>query len=160
VERLFKHINEPAPKLTGLDGDVSEAINTVVQKATAKNPKHRFEDVNTMAQAFREAAGLSISKVEYGLVEMLTPREQEVLRFLIDGKSNREIADKLTVELSTVKWHINEIYGKLNVRSRVQAILKARELNLIVGERATAGGTTNLTMLPEPTNPYKGLRAF
>jgi len=66
-----------------------------------------------------------------GLVEPLSGRELEVLRLIDAGLSNQQIADKLSVAPSTVKTHINNIYGKLGVQSRVQAITRARELNLL-----------------------------
>lgn len=65
------------------------------------------------------------------LIESLSDREIEVLVLIDQGLTNREIADKLTVALSTVKTHINNIYGKLGVNTRVQAIKEARSLGLI-----------------------------
>ena len=76
---------------------------------------------------------------------------------MIEGKSNREIADAMVVAVATIKAYNNQIYKKLKVRSRVQAIVKARELDLIVG-KPEHGLTTG--HLPEPDNPYKGLQAF
>jgi LuxR family maltose regulon positive regulatory protein len=64
------------------------------------------------------------------LVEPLTERELEVLRLIAAGLSNQEIALELVVALSTVKTHINHIYGKLDAKSRTQAVAKARELDL------------------------------
>lgn len=161
VERMFKQLNEPVPRIASLDQNVAKAINEVIQKATAKNPDQRYEDVLALATAFREAAGLSVSQAAERLVELLTPREQEVLKLIISGKSNREIATKLTIELTTVKWYVTQIYHKLNVRSRVQAIVRARELDLIVdGRAAKDSGVSRISALPEPENPYKGLQAF
>ncbi|MFQ5923594.1 MAG: protein kinase, partial [Anaerolineales bacterium] len=161
VERLFKHLNEPVPEIDTLDPNVSAAINEVIQRATAKDPEQRFTEAPMFASAFREAAGLSVSQVTRSLVELLTPREQEVLKLMIEGKSNREIADALTIEVSTVKWYGNQIFRKLNVRSRVQAIVKARELKLIVGgDGETVASGSSRIEIPEPENPYKGLRAF
>ncbi|HEX9868552.1 MAG TPA: LuxR C-terminal-related transcriptional regulator, partial [Candidatus Tectomicrobia bacterium] len=161
VERLFKHLNDPVPVITAFEPDVSKAINVVIQRATAKNPEHRFLDVRAFAVTFREAAGLTVSQAARSLVELLTPREQEVLKLILDGRSNREIAEQLVIELTSVKWYVNQIYRKLNVRSRVQAIVRARELNLIFedGPRRTAS-TTSMTALPPPENPYRGLSAF
>jgi LuxR family maltose regulon positive regulatory protein len=65
------------------------------------------------------------------LVEPLSERELEVLRLIIGGLSNQEIAQQLFIALSTVKSHINHIYGKLGVSSRSQAIAKARALDLV-----------------------------
>ncbi len=61
----------------------------------------------------------------------LTTRETEVLALLANGLSNREIADQLVFSLGTVKWYVNQIYSKLGVGSRTQAVVRARELNLL-----------------------------
>jgi LuxR family maltose regulon positive regulatory protein len=65
------------------------------------------------------------------LSEPLSERELEVLRLIVAGCSNREIADRLVIALSTVKWYVNVIYGKLQVESRTKAIARARELNIV-----------------------------
>ena len=65
------------------------------------------------------------------MVEQLTPREMEVLELLAIGDSNQEIADKLVITIRTVKKHTGNIYGKLNVNSRIQAVTRARELGLL-----------------------------
>lgn len=65
------------------------------------------------------------------LVEPLSTRELEVLRLIGAGLSNQQIADQLTVAASTVKTHINNIYGKLGVQTRVQAVQRARDLRLL-----------------------------
>jgi ATP/maltotriose-dependent transcriptional regulator MalT len=54
-----------------------------------------------------------------------------VLALVASGKSNVEIASSLFVSLSTVKTHINNLYRKLGVRSRTQAIARVRDLDLI-----------------------------
>jgi predicted ATPase/DNA-binding CsgD family transcriptional regulator len=65
------------------------------------------------------------------LVVSLNERELEVLRLIAEGFSNQEIAERLVIALSTVKWHINNLFGKLGVRSRTQAVAQARELGLL-----------------------------
>ena len=65
------------------------------------------------------------------LAEPLTPRELEVLRLLVAGLSNAEIAEQLVITVGTTKRHVLHIYGKLDVRSRAQAIVKARALGLV-----------------------------
>ena len=61
----------------------------------------------------------------------LSKRELEILGLLAQGHSNQEIAGKIFVSLSTVKTHIQNLYQKLDVKRRTQAIEKARTLNLI-----------------------------
>ena len=65
------------------------------------------------------------------LIEPLSERELEVLRLLDSGLSNQAIADELIVALSTVKKHLINIYGKLGVNSRTQALTYARSLGLL-----------------------------
>lgn len=65
------------------------------------------------------------------LVEALSAREIEVLRLLDTGLSNQQIAARLNIAASTVKTHINNLYGKLGVQTRVQAVNRARELGLL-----------------------------
>jgi len=60
----------------------------------------------------------------------LTPREQDVLRALIKGASNKEIAYELFISEKTVKSHLNQIFRKLNVSRRLEAILSAIKLGL------------------------------
>jgi LuxR family maltose regulon positive regulatory protein len=61
----------------------------------------------------------------------LSDREVEVLKLIADGKSNATIADTLYISVSTVKTHINNLYSKLDVESRTQALARARELNML-----------------------------
>jgi LuxR family maltose regulon positive regulatory protein len=65
------------------------------------------------------------------IVEPLTGREIEVLRLLANGLSNEEIAKTLVLTLSTIKSHAHNIYAKLGVRTRTQAIKRAASLNLL-----------------------------
>ena len=61
----------------------------------------------------------------------LTPREREVLQLLTKGQTNREIAHKLTVSVSTVKIHVEHILAKLEVSDRTQAAVRAIEMGLL-----------------------------
>lgn len=61
----------------------------------------------------------------------LTPRETEVLALIVDGCSNADIADALTVSMHTVKTHISSILSKLAVNDRTQAAVKAMKENLV-----------------------------
>ena len=65
------------------------------------------------------------------LVEPLTRREREILALLAQGYSGPEIAQQLTLALSTVKWYVQQVYGKLGVNNKQRAILRAGELGLL-----------------------------
>jgi LuxR family maltose regulon positive regulatory protein len=65
------------------------------------------------------------------LAEPISDREQGVLELIAKGLSNQEIADKLHISLHTVKTHARRINAKLEVKSRTQAIVRARELGLL-----------------------------
>ena len=61
------------------------------------------------------------------LLEPLTPREQEVLRLLVSGASNHEIAAQLVISLATVKKHVSNLLGKLGMENRTQVIARSRD---------------------------------
>ena len=65
------------------------------------------------------------------MIELLSEREMEVLRLVAAGLSNRQIARQLIISLGTAKTHIHNIYAKLEVRNRTQAVARAREIQLI-----------------------------
>lgn len=61
----------------------------------------------------------------------ISKREHEVLELLAQGHSNQEIADKLFVSLNTIKTHISNLFSKLDVKRRTQAVQKSKNLRLI-----------------------------
>jgi predicted ATPase/DNA-binding NarL/FixJ family response regulator len=63
-------------------------------------------------------------------LDFLSERELEILHLISTGLSNREIAERLFLAVGTVKWYIGEIYSKLHVASRTQAVARAREMGL------------------------------
>jgi LuxR family maltose regulon positive regulatory protein len=65
------------------------------------------------------------------MVEPLSERELEVLALIAEGLSNQEVAQRLFISLRTVKWHSSNIYGKLGVSNRTQAVVKARTLGIL-----------------------------
>jgi len=164
VEKLYHHINDPLPLIDNLDPTIGSGINDILQTATAKAPQKRYPDVLAFAVALRDLIGRDDTTQELHVIEQLTLREHEVLQLIAQGMTNREIADKLFVTVATVRWHIRQLYRTLGVRSRVQAIVRARELDLIVtdaiGSDQIANGSATTISLAEPDNPYKGLRPF
>lgn len=71
------------------------------------------------------------AKVSSSLEAPLTQREQEIVLLVRDGLSNQEIAARLFLSSGTIKWYLSEIYGKLGVHGRMQAVARARDLNLL-----------------------------
>jgi LuxR family maltose regulon positive regulatory protein len=65
------------------------------------------------------------------MVEPLSERELDVLQLIAEGLSNQDIAERLFISLHTVKWHTGNIYGKLGVKNRTQAVARARALALL-----------------------------
>ncbi len=115
-----------------LEGKPAEA-RTALEKAkrlaaTNQLPPGREEQIRACATAILtapEAGG------DQGLLIPLSERELEVLGLFAEGLSNQEIADKLFLSLGTVKAHSSNIYRKLDVSNRAQAIVRAGELNLL-----------------------------
>lgn len=101
-----------------------EAINTVIQSQIYLPS----EATNSFFRKF-QADSDSIRQKKYQL--HLTQREQEVLHLLTQGASNEEIAKQLYVTVATVKAHLTNIFEKLKVTSRTQAIVAAIKLGIV-----------------------------
>ena len=65
------------------------------------------------------------------LLAQLTSRERELLGYIDAGLSNQQIADRIDVSLTTVKWHLQNMYAKLGVTNRSAALARARVLSLL-----------------------------
>jgi LuxR family maltose regulon positive regulatory protein len=125
--RSFVDLGEPMASLLAQSGErgarnsqLSGYVRRLLEAfAATAHPQH------SQADALRSPLS------DPRLVEPLSARETEVLRLIARGDSNQEIAEALVVALSTVKKHINGVYGKLGVRSRTQALARARELGLL-----------------------------
>lgn len=89
----------------------------------------RFVDAVLAACGLAEAGSADAAPVPP--TEALTEREQEILILLANGTSNRDIAARLFVSENTVKFHLKNIYSKLAVTSRLQAISTGRQLGLV-----------------------------
>ena len=99
-------------------GEVVDAIRKVAGGGTLITPSAIAALINRRRQTDTQR-------------ESLTAREKEVLRLMAEGVSSRDIASKLGISYATVRTHIRSLDAKLGVHSKVQAIVKARELALI-----------------------------
>lgn len=102
-----------------------DVIHAYLQQSYAIHKKY----ASKIFKEFRNSQPTEKQKVV--LHEMLTPREISILQLLAEGCSNRDMAEQLVISEGTIKFHIHNILGKLDVTNRTQAILKARNLNLL-----------------------------
>jgi LuxR family maltose regulon positive regulatory protein len=82
-------------------------------------------------QKHKSPASLLVAPSDQPLIEPLSQRELEVLQLIAQGLSNREISEQLFLALSSVKGHNRNIFGKLQVQRRTEAVARARELGLL-----------------------------
>lgn len=119
------------------DGEIMRQLLAALARRlpASGSPANLQTYVTHLLAAFGEpeppAAAPRFAEDEAGLVAPLTARELEVLQLIAAGDSNRAIAEKLVISVSAVKKHSSNIYGKLNVNSRTQAVARARQLNLL-----------------------------
>src|SRR5262249_14723307 len=130
--RMF--VNQGAPIAALLTQSVerraqNDLLRVYAERLLSAFPSHQPRE--TAAAADAPPVLRSTLERSNALIEPLSPRELEVLRLLADGKDNAQIAGALSVAVSTVKAHINHIFGKLSVHSRLEAVLCAQELDLL-----------------------------
>ena len=85
----------------------------------------------TVIRVLRRPAALTRSVDHAAPSAQISDREMEVLSLLAGGKSNPDIASALGIGVGTVKWHTSQLYGKLGVRNRTQAVAAARALGVV-----------------------------
>jgi DNA-binding NarL/FixJ family response regulator len=128
------------------DEDLFEAIKSGAQGYLVKDLKGQqlFDALEGVARGEAAFSGMIAAKIlrefrepgggtDDGLetTEPLTEREREVLRLVVEGKSNQEIAQSLVLSESTVKNHLRNILGKLHLRNRIQAAVYAVRQGLV-----------------------------
>jgi LuxR family maltose regulon positive regulatory protein len=112
--------------------EVIPLLNAVIKRqATPDRLKKYVRKLLTAFSGTAKPTAPQLAREVAGLVEQLTRREMEVLELLVAGDSNQDIAEKLVITVRTVKKHTSNIYGKLNVNSRIQAVARARQLGLL-----------------------------
>ncbi len=95
---------------------------------TIDSPRESWErnETTSQARAKRDAAQLRVAPSV-----LLTPKERDVLRLLVRNLSNKEIAQAMEVGPETVKWHLKNLFGKLNAGNRKHLLDRARSLGII-----------------------------
>jgi DNA-binding NarL/FixJ family response regulator len=107
--------------------DIGAAIRSVARGQATFDRQVSARLVSGLQQSALPGSSGSSGQELPGLAE-LTPREREVLQLIGDGLNNAEIADRLFVSTATVKTHINNLFSKLNLRDRAQAVRFANDL--------------------------------
>jgi LuxR family maltose regulon positive regulatory protein len=111
--------------------DEGEPMAALLRRALAQSADAARPFAPNYATRLLAAFGRPAASAPPGLVEPLSEREMDVLRLVVAGLSNPQIAEELVIAVSTVKSHINHLYGKLGVSSRAQAIARAQALHLL-----------------------------
>jgi DNA-binding NarL/FixJ family response regulator len=106
--------------------DLADAVRTVAAGGALIEPSVARKVVAEFARM-----APPVRPADAGLAEPLSEREEEILRLVARGLSNREIADRLCLAPGTVKNYVTTILQKLGARDRTQAALRARELGLL-----------------------------
>ena len=116
---LQTFVDEGPPMARLLYGSLSQGISPdSVQRLLSMFPVEEPEPVKHRNQAEE-------------MIEPLSEREIEVLQLIAEGLANQDIASKLYLSLHTVKGHARNIYGKLGVKNRTQAVAKGKALGLL-----------------------------
>jgi LuxR family maltose regulon positive regulatory protein len=125
--RVFVDEGEPLRRLLL---DYHPAIKQQITEDVGDAHLRRLTYTDKLLAAFPQAApvGKTIPQI---LPEPLSERELDILRLIASGRSNQEIAEMLVIAVSTVKTHINNLYGKLGTNRRTEAIAVARKLGLL-----------------------------
>ncbi len=104
--------------------DLVEAVRSIQSGESVLHPK-------IIEKLLRRAVTGTVKVEEQTIRGPLTAREREMLRLVAAGMSNKEIAEKLCLSLRTVKAHLSNIFNKMNVASRSEALVKALKVGLI-----------------------------
>jgi LuxR family maltose regulon positive regulatory protein len=107
--------------------DEAEAMTRLLCQAQSRQVGTGY--VAVLLSGIEKTSGMIQPSMQL-LIEPLTSREMEVLKLIEAGQSNQEIAEQLVISMPTVKRHISNIYAKLGVKSRTQAIAIGKELKL------------------------------
>lgn len=84
-----------------------------------------------LAQLREQCSRLAVDPDSFDENQDISHREREILRFVAAGLSNRDIAQTVHLSEATIKWHLHNLFAKLGVRSRTQAVIKGKGLGVL-----------------------------
>ena len=115
--------------------DLVEAVRAVRAGESVLHPK-------IIEKLLKQAMVKPVGTAEHKIKDLLSDREMEMLKLLATGMSNKEIAEKLCLSLRTVKAHMSNIFTKMNVASRSEALVEALRKGLLTLEDIKQAGTS------------------
>jgi predicted ATPase/DNA-binding CsgD family transcriptional regulator len=113
------------PSYIDFEGGISPSLRDAFMA------RSRTIDPEPAAKALKADLEALISSLGAPDTALLTEREIEIVRLVADGFANRDIADRLFLSTGTVKWYLSQVYSKLGVSSRTQAVARAREMGWV-----------------------------
>lgn len=125
-ERIFEALRAGALGYLLKDIESEKLIQAIESASVGES----FLQPSVASKVIAEFARIQTPSTTPELIEPLSEREKEILQWLSKGLSNKEIADKVCLAEGTVKNHISNIFGKMDVLDRTQAALKARDLGI------------------------------
>jgi LuxR family transcriptional regulator, maltose regulon positive regulatory protein len=111
------------PLLRDVRGTAPDFVADLLARLARTEP-HRPRRSGGPATELRSMNGV-------GVVETLTDTQHRILALIASGMSNQQVADNLFITVGTTKWHLNQIFGRLQARNRTEAVARARELNIL-----------------------------
>ncbi len=103
--------------------DISELVDVI--RAFSRNEQPMSPYLMDLAIEWENTSGSQNTE------KLLTKREKQILECLARGQGSKEISDSLYISIDTVKTHIKNIFRKLDVKSRLEAVIAAKEKHLI-----------------------------
>ncbi|MDR0646425.1 MAG: response regulator transcription factor [Elusimicrobiota bacterium] len=124
----------------GANGYLSKMLPTVellnsVRSFASKDAAILEASADELLKNLRKSGALNRDVEDFEKESRLSDKEIQVLDMVRAGLGNKQIADKLNMSIKTVKNHLNKIFGKLNVTSRTEAVVKAINLGIISSEK-------------------------
>ena len=130
--RYFANIGRHPPYLNLEDNIPANLSDAVVARSQTIVPETAFKGLAAdLETIMKTLVRLERTALAGEGLDLLTEREVEILGLAANGLTNRDIAEELVLSTGTVKWYLSQIYSKLGVSSRTQAIARGRELGLL-----------------------------
>jgi two-component system, NarL family, response regulator DegU len=132
-DQLFQAIKAQASAYLGKDVTGQQLIDVVRRTARGEHPINESLTTNPRVaeKVLRDFQDMSLGKGAEVIIAPVTPREKEILTYMVQGYLNKQIAFALKISEQTVKNHVTSILRKLNANARTQAVVEAIRQGLV-----------------------------